>query len=304
LHRLSTTRYLADSTLVNTKELERSIALFGGIQYDVIPDSTNTNKEETNEDFLLANNLKRESTRGAMSYLPGTKTEVEGVGQLFNSQKWTSSISTGTNATETAFKTISDSSSPSIIHIATHGFAFPDKAEKPKQRMGMMISTDREQQHYNAAEDPMLRCGLMFAGANLINHATGWLEGGLVTSYEKTIIDHDLCGKVARFFDGIDLSENAQAMSAIAETGPGQHFLGSDHTRQNFMAALFRPWTTDNNSFEQWDAEGRLDAPQRANLQWKRMLETYEPPPIDAGIDAALQDFIARRKASMPDAAH
>ena len=84
----------------------------------------------------------------------------------------------------------------------------------------------------------------MFAGVNLINHATGWLEGGLVTSYEKTMIDADLCGKVARFFDGIDLSENAQAMDAIAQTGPGQHFLGSDHTQANFMTALFRPQTS------------------------------------------------------------
>jgi len=95
----------------------------------------------------------------------------------------------------------------------------------------------------------------MFAGANLINHATGWLEGGLVTGFEKTIIDADLCGKLARFFEGIDLSENAQAMDAIASTGPGQHFLGSEHTQVNFLSALFRPETPDNNSFEQWCSE-------------------------------------------------
>ena len=141
----------------------------------------------------------------------------------------------------------------------------------------------------------------MFAGANLINHATGWLEGGLVTSYEKTIIDHDLCGKVARFFDGIDLSENAQAMSAIALTGPGQHFLGSDHTRLNFMSALFRPLTPDNNSFEQWQAEGGKDAAMRANAIWKKQLDRYEDPGLDPAIDEALKDYIAKVKASMPD---
>lgn len=141
----------------------------------------------------------------------------------------------------------------------------------------------------------------MFAGANLINHATGWLEGGLVTSYEKTLIDHDICGKVARFFDGIDLSENAQAMDAIALTGPGQHFLGSDHTRLNFMSALFRPWTADNNSFEQWQAEGGRDAASRANALWKRQLERYEDPGLDPAIDEALKDYIAKVKASMPD---
>ena len=141
----------------------------------------------------------------------------------------------------------------------------------------------------------------MFAGANLINHATGWLEGGLVTSFEKTIVDADLCGKVGRFFEGIDLSENAQAMSAIAETGPGQHFLGSEHTRLNFMSALFRSLTTDNNSFEQWQAEGGKDAATRANALWKKQVEAYEDPGLDPAVDEALKDYMARVKASQPD---
>ena len=141
----------------------------------------------------------------------------------------------------------------------------------------------------------------MFAGANLINHATGWLEGGLVTSFEKTMIDADLCGKVGRFFEGIDLSENAQAMSAIAETGPGQHFLGSDHTRLNFMSALFRPLTPDNNSFEQWQAEGSRDSAVRANGLWKKNVESYADPGLDPAIDGALQDYVAGVKASQPD---
>jgi len=142
----------------------------------------------------------------------------------------------------------------------------------------------------------------MFAGANLINHATGWLEGGLVTSYEKTIIDADLCGKLARFFEGIDLSENAQAMDAIAATTPGQHFLGAEHTQLNFMSALFRPHTPDNNSFEQWAAEGELDTAQRANALWKKQLDDYQSPPLDDSIDEALRAYIAKRKSEKPDA--
>lgn len=141
----------------------------------------------------------------------------------------------------------------------------------------------------------------MFAGANLINHATGWLEGGLVTSFEKTVIDHDLCGKIGRFFDGIDLSENAQAMEAIATTGPGQHFLGSEHTQANFMSALFRPWTPDDNSYEQWLAAGEKDAATRANGIWKDQLAGYQDPGLDPDIDGALRDYIAARKAEKPD---
>ena len=144
----------------------------------------------------------------------------------------------------------------------------------------------------------------LFAGANVVNHATGWLEGGLVTGFEKTIIDADLCGKLCRFFEGIDLSENAQAMDAIAGTGPGAHFLGSGHTQENFLTALFRPETPDNDSYEQWQANGEKDTAQRANALWKQRLEKYEDPGLDPAIDEALLDYIDRRKADVPDQAY
>lgn len=141
----------------------------------------------------------------------------------------------------------------------------------------------------------------MFAGANLINHATGWLEGGLVTSFEKTMIDADLCGKVARFFEGIDLSENAQAMDAIATTGPGQHFLSAEHTQLNFLSALFRPDTPDNNSYEQWSAEGGHDTAKRAHALWNKHIEEYEQPPLDPAINEEITAYIAQVKSEKPD---
>ncbi len=141
----------------------------------------------------------------------------------------------------------------------------------------------------------------MFAGANLINHATGWLEGGLVTSFEKTVIDADLCGKVASFFQPVDLSENAQALDAIADVGPGAHFLGSEHTQANFLNAFYQPSMSDNNSFEQWQADGSLDSSSRANRQYKQILESYVDPGLDPSIDEALRSYIDTRKASMPD---
>lgn len=141
----------------------------------------------------------------------------------------------------------------------------------------------------------------LLAGANVVNHATGWLEGGLVTGFEKTIIDADLCGKVMSLFEGIDLSENAQAMDAIEEVGPGSHFLGSAHTQSNFLSAFYRSTISDNNSFEQWNSEGGLDAAQRANRQWKKLLSDYADPGLDPAIDEELRAFIARRKESMPD---
>ena len=90
-------------------------------------------------------------------------------------------------------------------------------------------------------------------------------------------------------------------MDAIAATGPGQHFLGSDHTQLNFMSALFRPDTPDNNSFEQWTTDGELDSAQRANKLLKQRLEEYQQPALDPAVDEALKDYIARRKAEKPD---
>jgi trimethylamine---corrinoid protein Co-methyltransferase len=141
----------------------------------------------------------------------------------------------------------------------------------------------------------------VLAGVNFVLHAAGWLEGGLAVGYEKFILDADQCGMMAVFVKGMDLSDNGQALDAIRENGPGQHFLGSAHTLANFETAFYRSDSADNNSFEQWQEDGSLDAAQRANKIWKRMLATYEAPPIDPGIDEALLEFIAKRKASFPD---
>ena len=141
----------------------------------------------------------------------------------------------------------------------------------------------------------------VLAGVNFVLHAAGWLEGGLACGYEKFILDADQCGMMAVFAQGVDMSENGQALDAIRQNGPGQHFLGTAHTLANFESAFYRSEVADNNSVEQWMEDGSLDAAQRANRIWKRMLAEYEAPPIDPGIDEALTDFIARRKAEFPD---
>ena len=141
----------------------------------------------------------------------------------------------------------------------------------------------------------------VLAGVNFVLHAAGWLEGGLAVGYEKFILDADQCGMMAVFVKGVDMSENGQALDAIRGNGPGQHHLGTAHTLANFETAFYRSETADNNSYEQWEEDGSLDAAQRANAIWKRMLREYEAPPLDPAIDEALLDFIARRKASMPD---
>ena len=141
----------------------------------------------------------------------------------------------------------------------------------------------------------------VLAGINFVLHAAGWLEGGLTIGYEKFIMDADQCGMAAVFLKGIDLSENGQALDAILTNGPGQHFLGHPHTLANFETAFYRSEIADNNSYEQWLEGGSLDAAQRANPIWKRMLREYEAPPIDPGVDEALNEYMTRRKATFPD---
>jgi len=139
------------------------------------------------------------------------------------------------------------------------------------------------------------------SGVNFALHAAGWLEGGLCSSYEKFILDADQLGMMHVLARGIDLSDEAMAMDALQEVGPGGHFLGAAHTQRNFESAFFRSSIADNNSYEQWLADGELDAARRANRIWKEQLAAYGGPELDPGIDEALQDFMADRKASFPD---
>ncbi len=140
------------------------------------------------------------------------------------------------------------------------------------------------------------------AGVNFMLHTAGWLEGGLAMGYEKFMLDADQASMLAVLLRGIDLSENGQAMDALREVGPGNHFLGCAHTQANFQSAFWRSDLADNNSFEQWQSEGSLDAAQRANARWKSALADYSEPPMDVAIDEELLEYIKVRKDSFADA--
>ena len=138
-------------------------------------------------------------------------------------------------------------------------------------------------------------------GANFILHAAGWLEAGLAMSYEKFVMDVDQLGAFHTLARGIVLDDNGFAMGAFREVGPGQHYLGSAHTLANYQNCFYEYQLADNNSFEQWQAEGALGQPQRAQRRWQALLETYQAPPLDAAVDESLRDYCERRKAVLPD---
>jgi trimethylamine---corrinoid protein Co-methyltransferase len=141
----------------------------------------------------------------------------------------------------------------------------------------------------------------LLSGVNFCLHSAGWLEGGLSSGYEKLIMDHDQLTMFQKFAEGVDFSENGQAMDAIREVGPGSHYLGSTHTQNNFQTAFWRSGLADNNSFEQWHDDGEKDIVVRANAKWKSLLKDYVPPALDEGIDEGLKDFMAKRKEVLPD---
>lgn len=142
----------------------------------------------------------------------------------------------------------------------------------------------------------------LLGGVNFALHSAGWLEGGLVSSYEKFVMDCDQLAAAQKMAQGVDISEHGQAMDAIREVGPGSHYLGCDHTQNNFKTAFFRSNVADNNSFEQWEVEGSKSAPERANEQARQWIENHQAPALDPGIRESLDEFVAKKKESMPDA--
>jgi trimethylamine--corrinoid protein Co-methyltransferase len=141
----------------------------------------------------------------------------------------------------------------------------------------------------------------LLAGVNLVTHAAGWLEGGLVASYEKFVMDADQLAMMQALAGGMDLSERGLALDAIREVGPGGHFLGCAHTQENFEAAFHQSSIADYSSYEQWSSEGSLSAEQRANTVWKKMLAEYEDPGLDPAVDEALLAYMAGRRSVLSD---
>ncbi|MDM8167775.1 trimethylamine methyltransferase family protein [Roseovarius sp.] len=146
-----------------------------------------------------------------------------------------------------------------------------------------------------------LNLGLL-SGVNFMLHSCGWLEGGLVSSFEKFVMDADQLGALQNMARGVDMTENGQAMDAIREVGPGGHYLGCAHTQANFKQSFWRSDLLDYKPYEQWAEEGERDTMTLANVKVKQTLANYQQPALDPAISEALDAFVADKKASMPDA--
>jgi len=152
-----------------------------------------------------------------------------------------------------------------------------------------------------AYESNMTMSAVLLAGANYVFHSAGWNEAGLSASFSKFMLDAEQVLMFRKLAAKVDLSDLDECVDSIRDVGPGGHFLGTDHTLRNFETAFFMPELLDNNSYEQWLAEGAEDANQRGLKAARAALDRYEEPALDPAVDEELRDFIARRELELPD---
>ena len=134
---------------------------------------------------------------------------------------------------------------------------------------------------------------------NLVYHSAGWLEGGLIASYEKFVMDCEMLQQFQRYFEPeiVDWSQDSLAVDAIKDVGPNGHFFGCDHTQERYTTAFYSPFLSDWRNFEAWQEAGSVWTAERANKVWKDILGEFKPPPMDDGIREELAEFVAKRKA-------
>ena len=140
------------------------------------------------------------------------------------------------------------------------------------------------------------------AGANVCWQSAGWLEGGLVTSFEKFVADCELLDLLQRQFAPVEVDDAALAFDAHVEVGHGGHFFGAAHTLERFRDCFWRPTVGTTDNFDRWTRGGSLDHAARAGERWRTMLEQYEQPPLEDAVEAELVEFVERRAAELGDA--
>ena len=149
-----------------------------------------------------------------------------------------------------------------------------------------------------AYESQMSLWGAVMGYANMVMHGAGWMEGGLCASFEKMVIDAEMCQMMAEFLRRLVVDEDTLALDAIREVGPGGHFFGAAHTLARYETAFYQPMVSDWSNFESWQESGELTATMRAHRLYRQLLADFEPPPLDPAIRDELDEFVTRRKAA------
>jgi trimethylamine--corrinoid protein Co-methyltransferase len=139
------------------------------------------------------------------------------------------------------------------------------------------------------------------AGTNFVMHAAGWLEAGLVSCYEKFIVDVELLKEMRVEFTPLEVDEESLAFGAHEEVGHGGHFLGAAHTMERFRTCFYRPFVSSSSNYERWVRDGAKDAAARAGDIFRKVLDDYEEPPLEGAVRQELEEYVSRRRRELGD---
>jgi trimethylamine--corrinoid protein Co-methyltransferase len=168
-------------------------------------------------------------------------------------------------------------------------------------RSGGGLTSSQTADAQSAYEALMTMLPTFLAGANFVMHSAGWLEGGLVSSYEKFIVDIEILRMLKHEFTPLEIDEESLAFGAHEEVGQGGHFLGAMHTLERFRDCFYRPLLSSTDNFDRWSRGGGLDANARASQIWRETLDNYEQPPLDDAVREELQEYVSRRRTELGD---
>lgn len=145
-------------------------------------------------------------------------------------------------------------------------------------------------------ETQMAMWGAVTGHGNLIYHAAGWGEGGLVADYEKFIVDCEMLQAMQNLLTPRNFDPAEFGFAAHDEVDPGGHFFGATHTMERYKTAFYSPYLSDWSNNENWTDAGSRTATERAMDIWPEILAAYQPPAMDPARIEAMQAYIARRK--------
>ncbi|MEL6466055.1 MAG: trimethylamine methyltransferase family protein [Pseudomonadota bacterium] len=318
---LSDKPYMADVTEASRARdsVEMSDILFGGLDGRTVTTSLiNINSPLTFDDVMMGAMEELASANQACIVSPfivggamapvsvaGTLTQV--LAEVLAGIAYNQLIRPGAPVIMGAFVTSIDMNSgaptfgtPEAAHITYGAGQLARRLGLPYRSAGSFCGSKLPDAQAAYETSNSLNMGLL-AGVNFMLHACGWLEGGLVTSFEKFVMDADQLGTLHHLARGVQIDDDAQALDAIREVGPGGHYLGCAHTQAHFKSAFWKSDLLDYKPFETWQDEGARDTTQLASLRVQKLLDDYQQPAIDPAIREALEAYVVKKKGAEPD---
>jgi trimethylamine--corrinoid protein Co-methyltransferase len=168
-------------------------------------------------------------------------------------------------------------------------------------RTGGGLNSSQTPDAQAAYESMMTMLPTFLAGANFVMHTAGWLEGGLVSSFEKYVIDVQILESLQAEFTPLEIDEDTLAFSAHQEVGHGGHFLGAAHTMERFRDCFYRPFLSSSDNYERWTRFGSKDTATRAGDIYRAKIEEYQMPDMDPALREEIEAFVSRRRAELGD---